>query len=139
MRLSAITLEPSTTSNNTTAAARIEKACRRLPKVVTPWAGTPAHLATALEANGRQALTLSWRRPGRLRRLSEDGPINSFLWAAVAFLTFAVVLFTALWIDASRGVHSDDWRGAVDGATLFALCAGIAVVLGVIGLVVKFW
>jgi hypothetical protein len=75
----------------------------------------------------------------RLRRLSEDGPINSFLWAAVAFLTFAVVLFTALWIDASRGVHSDDWRGAVDGATLFALCAGIAAVLGVIGLVVKFW
>jgi hypothetical protein len=57
----------------------------------------------------------------------------------VAFLTLAVVLFAALWIDASRGAHPDDWRGAAGGATLFALCAGIAAVLGIIGLFVKFW
>jgi hypothetical protein len=54
-------------------------------------------------------------------------------------LTLAAVLFTALWIDASRGTHPDDWRGAVGGATLFAWCAGIAGVLGIIGLAVKFW
>jgi hypothetical protein len=54
-------------------------------------------------------------------------------------LTLAVVLFIALWIDASRGTHPDNWRGAVRGATLFALCVGIAAVLGIIGFVVKFW
>ena len=49
-----------------------------------------------------------------------------------------IVLFTALWIDVSRGTHSDDRRGAA-GATLFAWCMGIATVLGIIGLVVKLW
>jgi hypothetical protein len=65
-------------------------------------------------------------------------PMNWFLWAAVAAAAAGIVLFTALWIDVSRGTHSDDRRGAA-GATLFALCAGIAAVLGIIGLVVKFW
>jgi hypothetical protein len=45
---------------------------------------------------------------------------------------------TALWIDVSRGTHTDDRRGAA-GATLLAWCMGIATVLGIIGLVVKFW
>jgi hypothetical protein len=44
----------------------------------------------------------------------------------VAFATLGVVLFIALWIDAARGTHPDDWRGAVVGSTLFVLCAGIA-------------
>jgi hypothetical protein len=39
--------ELSTAGNNATAAAAIEKACRRLPKVVTPAVSTPAHLMTA--------------------------------------------------------------------------------------------
>ena len=79
-----------------------------------------------------------YRRPRRLRRFSEEAPINWFLWAAVAFATLAVVLFTMLWIDASRGTHTDDRRGAA-GATLLAWCMGVATVLGIIGLVVKFW
>ena len=78
-----------------------------------------------------------YRRPRRFRRFSEEAPINWFLWAAVAFATLAVVLFTMLGIDASRGTHPDGWRGAVGGATLFALCAGIAAVLGIIGLLVS--
>jgi hypothetical protein len=73
-----------------------------------------------------------------LRRLSEEAPINWILWSAAAFATLAVVLFTALWIDASRDTHPDGWRGAVVGATLFAWCAGIAAVLGIIGLLAKF-
>jgi hypothetical protein len=65
-------------------------------------------------------------------------PMNWFLWAAVAAAATGIVLFTALWIDVSRGTHSDDRRGAA-GATLFAWCMGIATVLGIIGLVVKLW
>jgi len=64
--------------------------------------------------------------------------MNWFLWAAVAAAAAGIVLFTALWIDVSRDTHSDDRRGAA-GATLFAWCMGIAAVLGIIGLVVKFW
>jgi hypothetical protein len=65
-------------------------------------------------------------------------PMNWFLWASVATAAAGIVLFTALWIDASRGTHTDDRRGAV-GATLLALCVGVATLLGIIGLVVKFW
>jgi hypothetical protein len=65
-------------------------------------------------------------------------PMNWFLWAAVAAAAAGIVLFTALWIDASRGTHTDDRRGAA-GATLLAWCMGVAIVLGIIGLVVKFW
>jgi hypothetical protein len=78
-------------------------------------------------------------RQGR-RSLSgiQRKPMNWFLWAAVAAATTGIVLFTALWIDASRGTHTDDRRGAA-GATLLAWCMGVATVLGIIGLVVKFW
>jgi hypothetical protein len=65
-------------------------------------------------------------------------PMNWFLWAAVAAAAAGIVLFTALWIDVSRGTHTDDRRGAA-GATLLAWCVGVATVLGIIGLVVKFW
>lgn len=65
-------------------------------------------------------------------------PMNWFLWAAVTAAAAGIVLFTALWIDVSRGTHTDDRRGAA-GATLLAWCMGVATVLGIIGLVVKFW
>jgi hypothetical protein len=65
--------------------------------------------------------------------------MNWFLWAAVAFATLGIALFIALWIDASRGTHPNDWRGAVSGATLFVLCVGIATALGIIGFLVKYW
>ena len=64
--------------------------------------------------------------------------MNWFLWAAEAAAAAGSVLYTALWIDASRGPHVDDRRAAA-GATLFAWCMGVATVLGIIGLVVKFW
>ncbi|HET6327865.1 MAG TPA: hypothetical protein VFG04_24485 [Planctomycetaceae bacterium] len=64
--------------------------------------------------------------------------MNWFLWAAVVAAAAGSVLYTALWIDASRGAHADDGRGAV-GATLLAWCMGVATVLGIIGLVVKLW
>jgi membrane protein DedA with SNARE-associated domain len=64
-------------------------------------------------------------------------PMNWFLWAAVAAAAAGIVLFTALGIDASRGPHTNDRRGAV-GATLLAVCVGVATVLAIIGLVVKF-
>ena len=63
---------------------------------------------------------------------------SCFLWAAVAAAAAGIVLFTALWIDVSRGTHNDDRRGAA-GATVLAWCMGVATVLGIIGLVVKFW
>jgi hypothetical protein len=47
--------------------------------------------------------------------------MNWFLWAAVAAAVAGIVLFTALWIDVSRGTHTDDRRGAA-GATLLAWC-----------------
>jgi hypothetical protein len=62
--------------------------------------------------------------------------MNWFLWAAVAAAAAGIVLFTALWIDVSRGTHTDDRRGAA-GATLLAWCVGVATVLGIIGLVVN--
>jgi hypothetical protein len=65
-------------------------------------------------------------------------PMNWFLWAAVAAAAAGIVLFIALWIDVSRGTHTDDRRGAT-GATLLAWCVGVATVLGIIGLVVNFW
>jgi len=49
--------------------------------------------------------------------------MNWFLWAAVAAAAAGIVLFTALWIDVSRGTHKDDRRGAA-GATLLAWCMG---------------
>ena len=64
--------------------------------------------------------------------------MNWFLWGALAAAAAAVVLFTALGMDAARGKHTDDQHGAV-GATLLAGCVGVATVLGIIGLVVKFW
>ena len=65
--------------------------------------------------------------------------MNWFLWSAIAFATLGIVVFIALWIDASRGTHPNDRRGAVGGATLFVLCVGIATALGIIGFLVKYW
>jgi hypothetical protein len=65
-------------------------------------------------------------------------PVNWFLWGALVAAAAGIVLFAALGFDATRGPRADDRRGAV-GATLFAVCAGAAIVLGIIGLVVKFW
>jgi hypothetical protein len=38
--------------------------------------------------------------------------MNWFLWAAVAAAVAGIVLFTALWIDVSRGAHTDDRRSS---------------------------
>ena len=75
-------------------------------------------------------------RQEELERYSEEA--HELVSSAVAAAAAGIVLFTALWIDVSRGTHTDDRRGAA-GATLFAWCMGIATVLGIIGLVVKLW
>jgi hypothetical protein len=64
--------------------------------------------------------------------------MNWFLWGAVAAAAAAIGLLTALGFDAARGTRADDRRGAL-GATLLAVCVGAAIVLGIIGLVVKLW
>jgi hypothetical protein len=90
-----------------------------------------------VSSGGEQALA---RASAGKRSLSgiQRKPMNWFLWAAVAAAAAGIVLFTVLWIDVSRGTHTDDRRGAA-GATLLAWCMGVATVLGIIGLVVKFW
>ena len=64
--------------------------------------------------------------------------MNWFLWGALAAAAAAVVLFTTLGMDAARGKHTDDQHGAV-GATLFAVCRGVARGLGILGLGGRFW
>jgi hypothetical protein len=86
---------------------------------------------------GGQALALASAGKRSLSGIQRK-PMNWFLWAAVAAAAAGIVLYTALWIDASRGTHADDRRAAV-GATLLAWCMGVATVLGIIGLVIKFW
>ena len=127
------------------------------PKFITP---CPRHAGAWCDGlrgrTGRQTLRpVGWRlafakrflvgkSAGRAsageRRLSaiQRKPMNWFLWGALAAAAAAVVLFTALGMDAARGKHTDDQHGAV-GATLLAGCVGVATVLGIIGLVVKFW
>ena len=63
--------------------------------------------------------------------------MNWFLWGAVAAAAASIVLFTALGFDATRGPRAHGRRGAV-GATLLAVCVGVATVFAIIGLVVKF-
>jgi hypothetical protein len=95
--------------------------------LVPPPRGLAVCLLVASASAGKRSLSGIQRKP-----------MNWFLWAAVAAAAAGIVLFTALWIDVSRGTHTDDRRGAA-GATLLAWCVGVATVLGIIGLVVKFW
>ena len=87
-------------------------------------------------SSGEQALARRFGRQEELERYSEEA--HELVSSAVAAAAAGIVLFTALWIDVSRGTHTDDRRGAA-GATLFASCMGIATVFGIIGLVVKLW